>query len=317
MLRQFIISMALFSLAVLRPAQAQDWPVKPVTIVHPFAVGGIDFVLRSMAKTLTEKFGQTFIVENKTGAGGGVGSSYVAKAAPDGYTILLTAIGTAVLNHLLFKSVPYDTDRDFTPVVLFGEVPQIIVSSPKLGFKKLSDLVDYGRANPGKLSIGHPGAGTMGHLVSVLFLTRTGIKGTPIAYRGAAPIVTDLLGGQIQAGSMVYIPPARNVAILAVLSKQRVPFMSDIPTAREGGFDLVTSTWFGFMAPAGTPPDIVKKLNQAINQWLRSPEGTKTCATAGILALGGTVEQFAQTIKENRAEWGSLIAKENIKIEQN
>lgn len=218
---------------------------------------------------------------------------------------------------MLFKSVPYDTDKDFTPVVLFGEIPQIIVSSPKLGFKKLSDLIDFGKANPGKLSIGHPGAGTMGHLISVLFLSRTGITGTPVAYRGAAQIVTDLLGGQIQAGSMVYIPPARNVTILAVLSKQRVPFMSDIPTAREGGLDLVTSTWFAVLAPAGTPPAIVKKLNVAINQWLSSPEGMKVCATAGILALGGTVEQFAQTIKDDKAEWGALIAKENIKLDQN
>ena len=110
---------------------------------------------------------------------------------------------------MLFKSIPYDTDKDFTPVVLFGELPQLIVSSPKLGFKKLSDLVDYGRANPDKLNIGHAGAGSMGHLISVLFLARTGIKGTLIAYRGAAPIVTDVLSGQIQAGSMIYIPPAK------------------------------------------------------------------------------------------------------------
>ena len=317
-LRKFVVSIVLFSLAALGPAQAQDWPTKAVTIVHPFATGsGIDFALRALAQKLGEKFGHTFIVENKPGAGGTVGSMAVAKAAPDGYTLLLTAVGPAVLNQLLSKSIPFDTEKDFTPVVLFGELPQLIVSSPKLGFKKLSDLVDYGRANPGKLNIGHAGPGSMGHLIGALFLARTGVKGTLVAYRGSGPIITDVLGGQIEAGAPIYIPPARNVTILAVAGKDRVPFLPDIPTAREGGVDLVASTWFAFVAPAGTKADVVKKLNEEINAWLASPEGSQQCIKAGIRPMGGTAELLAQTIKHDREFWGPVIVKENIKIEQN
>ncbi len=314
--RCFILFCSFVALAILSPVQAQDWPTRPVTIVHPFPPGGgADFVLRALAQALTDKLGQPFVVDNRSGAGGTIGTAYAARAAPDGYTFVMTAVGPAVLSQYLVKSLPYDTDKDLTPVVMVGEIPQLMVSDPKLGFKTLQDLIEFGRKNPGKLNIGHAGVGSMGHLAAILFLARTGIRATLIAYRGAVPVVTDVLSGAIQAGVPIYVPPARNTSMLAVMSEQRVSFLPDVPTAREGGVDLVVSTWTGIMAPAGVPEDIVKKLNAAVNAFLASPEGAKQFTKVGIRVLGGTPQHFAEVIKQDRALWAPVIAKEHIKLD--
>jgi tripartite-type tricarboxylate transporter receptor subunit TctC len=256
--RQVIVYGALAASAALGPAQAEEWPARPVTLVHNFAAGGNgDYMARLGAKALSAKLDQTVTVEIRAGAGGIIGTVSVANAAPDGYTLLNTAVGPAVLNQLLLKSVPYDTEKDFTPIILVGEIPQVIVGSPKLGFKTLQDLIEFGRKNPSKLNIGHAGAGSMGHLTAALFLARTGLRGTLIAYRGAGPVVADVMSGQIQAGVPIYIPAAKNVSLLAVTSDQRVPFLPDVPTARESGVDLVTSTWIAIMAQAKTPDSLV------------------------------------------------------------
>jgi tripartite-type tricarboxylate transporter receptor subunit TctC len=313
--RQLAIAFLLVTFAVSRPAQAQDWPARAVTIVVPFSAGGADIVLRGLGKFLSDKFGQPFIVENRPGAGGGVGSDYVAKSAPDGYTVLLTAIGPAILNQLLSKSIPYDTDKDFTPIILFGELPQLIVSSPSLGFKSLGELVAYGRANPGKLNIGHSGAGSMGHLIGALFLSRTGIQGTLVSYRGVGPMVIDLLSGVIQAGVPVYIPQVKNVTILAIAGAQRVAFLPGVPTAHESGVDVSASTWFAIMGPAGMSPGVVAKLNEAINQFLTSSEGAQACLVGGIRPIGGKPEHLSTTIRQDRALWAPVIAKEKITLD--
>lgn len=312
-----LIALAIAGLGTSDPAQSADWPTRPVTIVHPFGIGGIDALVRSMAKALADKFGQPFIVENRPGAGGAIGSDYVAKAEPDGHTLLLTAVGPAVLSRLLSKSIPYDTEKDFTPVVMVFEVPQVIVSDPKLGFKTLQDLVEFGRSNPGKLTIGHGGAGSMGHLISALFLSRTGIQGTLVGYRGSGPVVMDVLSGAIQAGVPIYIPPVKNVTILAVASAQRVSFLPDVPTAQESGVNLVAGTWQAIMAPVGVPRDIVVKLNIAINEFIASPEGIRQFTAGGMRPLGGTPEQLAEVIRQDRAMWAPIIAKENIKADPN
>jgi tripartite-type tricarboxylate transporter receptor subunit TctC len=182
------------SLSLAPPASGQeDWPNRPVTIIYPFAPGGNDASARFLAKALGEKFGQPFVVEIRSGGGGGIASAQVAKSAPDGYTLLLTAIGPAVLNRLLYKSIPYEPDTDFEPIILVADIPQVIICSPKLSFKTLAELVEYGKKNPGKLTIGHAGAGTMGNLAAALFLARTGIDGSLVSYRGATPVVTDVL----------------------------------------------------------------------------------------------------------------------------
>ena len=305
-----------FAVVLGQPARAA-WPERAVTLVNLFAPGAAtDFAARAVAKALEAKFHQPFVVEARTAAGGVAGTVSVARAAPDGYTLLMTAVGPAVLNPLLFKSVPYDTVKDFAPVIEVGEFPQVIISAPSLGFKSLQDLVAFGRANPGKLNVGHPGAGTMGNLAAALFLEKTGIKGTLVGYRGAAPLVLDVMSGQIQSATPVYTPSERKTTILAVMSPERVPFLSDVPTTREGGVDLIASTWIAILAPAGVPQDVVDKLNSATDAYLHSPEGVQQFATAGIRPLGGSPADLAKVIRDDSASWQAVIAKEHIQLDE-
>lgn len=300
----------------LAQSPAQDWPSRPVSIVNLFGAGGSgDFASRVAAKALSDRFGQPFVVDNRPGAGGAVGSTYVAKSKPDGYTLLMTATGPAVLNQLLFKSVPYDTDRDFTPVILVGELPQVIVAGPQ--FKTLKDLIEFGRANPGKLNIGHAGAGSTGHLAAALLMARSGVQATFVGYRSANAVVADVLSGQIHAGVPLYVPAVATVNALAVTSEQRVSFLPNIPSAREAGSDLVASTWVGLLAPHGTSDDIVGKVNATVDAYIKSKEGIDTLAKANIRPLGGSAAQFAQTIRQDRALWAPIIARENIKLDPN
>ena len=299
-------------------AQEREWPSRQVTIVNLFGAGGNgDIASRAVAQALGDKFGQSFVVENRPGGGGVVGSVFVAKAQPDGYTLVTTAIGPAALNQLLFKSVPYDTDRDFTPVIMLGEVPNVIVSSPQLGFKTLQDLATYGKNNPGGLNIGHSGLGSMGHLGAALFAAKAGVKATYVAYRSPGAVVADVLGGQIQAGVPTFIPAVQSVTALAVTGNQRLEFQPNIPTARESGFDVLAITWIAILAPAGLPDKIRDQLNAAINDYLKSSEGRQTFAKMNVRAIGGTPEQLAQTIKKDRETWAPIIAKENIQLEAN
>jgi tripartite-type tricarboxylate transporter receptor subunit TctC len=321
-MRSPLWTLLLFILGVAAPAsvsaQEREWPSRPVAIVNLFGAGGNgDVASRAVAQALTNKFGQSFIVENRPGGGGVVGSTFVAKAQPDGYTLITTAIGPAVLNQLLFKSIPYDTERDFTPIIMLGEVPNVIVSSPQLGFKTLQDLVAYGKSNPAGLNIGHSGAGSMGHLTAALFAAKAGVKATFVAYRSPAAVVTDVLGGQIQAGVPTFIPAVQSVTALAVTGNQRLGFQPNIPTIRESGFDVVAITWIAILAPAGLPDKIRDQINAAINDYLKSDEGRQAFAKLNVLTIGGTPEQLAQTIKRDRELWAPIIAKENIQLDTN
>jgi tripartite-type tricarboxylate transporter receptor subunit TctC len=296
------------------PAHGRDWPTRTVTIINPFAPG-TDGLIRRIAAHLSETFGQPFIVETRPGGGGAVASVHVAKAAPDGYTLMTTATGPAVLNKLLHKSIPYDPDNDFKPVIMQSEAPQVIVSSPALGFTRLQDLIDYGRHNPGRLNIGHAGAGTTGHLAALLFLSRAGIKGSTVGYRGAGPAVQDVLSGQIQAAFPIYIGAVASVTRLAVTSVHRAAFLPDVPTAREGGIDLVATTWVALVAPKGTPKEIVDKLNRAINAFSSSDEGRKAFAAAGHLPLGGPPERVTAAMAADKAKWAPVIVAERITLD--
>jgi tripartite-type tricarboxylate transporter receptor subunit TctC len=317
MMRHIFRAFAIAALAAIASdGMAQDWPSRPVSIVNLFGAGGSgDFASRAAAKALSDKLGQPFVVDNRPGAGGSVGTVFVAQSKPDGYTLLMTATGPAVLNQLLFKSARYDTERDFAPVILVGELPQVIVAGPQ--FKSLKDLIEFGRANPGKLNIGHAGAGSTGHLAAALLMARSGVQATYVGYRSANAVVADVLSGQIQAGVPLYVPSVNTVNVLAVTSEQRVSFLPNIPTAREAGSDLVASTWVGLLAPAGTPEDIITKVNATVDAYIRSPEGIDTFAKANIRTLGGSAAHFAQTIRQDRALWAPIIAKENIQLEPN
>jgi tripartite-type tricarboxylate transporter receptor subunit TctC len=291
-----------------RSAAAQEWPSRPVTIILPFAGGGImDIAVRSVAQELTKALGQTVIVEPKGGGNGIVGSAAVANAAPDGYTLLINAIGPVVFRPLAEQNAGPDIGREMTPVILIGDTPNAILANLKLGVNTIKELIDYAKAHENRLTIGHPGAGTMGEYCGAMLATRLRIDGNMIAYRGAAPIVTDLLGGQIDIGTPAYGPGATAVKILATAGDARLSSLPDVPTLKESGVDMECSTWLAIFAPGGTPRPIVDKLNAAIDAYLRQPETRETFGKVGLRPLGGSPEILRDRIVSDRALWAPII----------
>lgn len=287
---------------------AQDWPSKPITIVLGFAPGSmIDFVARAVANDLSVTLGQPVLVETRQGGGGVLASNYVEKAAPDGYTLLMTAVGPAVLRPLIDKTVTFDLGTEFTPVIMLGEAPNVLVANPKLGLKSPKDLVAYGKSRGGKISIGHSGPGTLGQLSTILFGTMAGLDVASVSYRGTGPMMIDVLGGTLDAGFPAYNPATKEGSLLAVTSAQRVDFLPDVPTMKESGFDIVGGTWEGIFGPANMPPEVVAKLNAAMQAFLQKPDTRKRFSEAGFQPMGGTPAQLAQIIEQDRAKWATII----------
>jgi tripartite-type tricarboxylate transporter receptor subunit TctC len=264
-----------------RPALAADaYPSRPVTIVLGFSPGSmIDFVGRAIANELTTTLGQPFLIETRQGGGGVLAATYVSKQPPDGYTLLMTAVGPAVLRPLMDKTVTFDLDRDYAPVILLGEAPNVLVANPKLGLKSVKDLVAYGNAHGGKISIGHSGPGTLGHLATLLFAAEAGLDAASVSYRGTGPMMVDVLGD----------------------------FLPDVPTMKESGFDLVGGTWEGIFGPANLPPEIVAKLHDAIEAFLRKPETRQRFNETGFQTMGGPPAALVEKIMQDRAKWARII----------
>jgi tripartite-type tricarboxylate transporter receptor subunit TctC len=289
-----------------RPAAAEDWPRRPLVVA--FAPGALlDFVGRLLANDLSAALGQPVVVENKTGGGGVVATAAVAKTAPDGYTLLLTAIGPAVLRPLMDKTISYDTDADFTPVIMLGDSPNILAANPHLGLNTVKDLEAYIKERQGEISIAHSGPGTMGHLLSVLFAAEAGADASLVTYRGSAPMLIDLAGGQIDIGFLAYGAGAAATKILAVTTDERVDFLPLVPTLKESGFDIVGSTWIAIFAPAHTPPDIVVRLNAVIDAFLRKPEIRQRFAETGFRALGGSSARLREIVRRDRTRWSKIV----------
>jgi tripartite-type tricarboxylate transporter receptor subunit TctC len=297
--------------------KAETWPSRPVVVVVPFAAGGsVDVAARLIAQDLSDKLGQSFIVENKPGAGGSIASVYVAKAPADGYTLLFTASGPAVYNKLLYKSIPYDPDTQFTPVVLTNDVPQVLVVNQNLPVNSIKELVEYSKKKDGGLTIGHAGLGTTGHLASVLFLAQTGIKAILVSYRGASPLITDVMGNHVDVGFPSYIPQVNTVKSLGVTSTERLPFLPGVPTVRESGVsDVVAGTWNALYGPAGMSREIVDKLNSVINNYLKTQDAQTRFAVLGARTLGGTPEQLVAFMGEEKEKWGKVIRDQNIVLD--
>ena len=305
-------AVAIATLALLasapRPAAAQDWPTRQITMVIPFAGGGMmDFVVRSVAQELTRVLGQTVIVEPKSGGNGVVGATAVASAAPDGYTLLIDAIGPVVFLPLMDNYAGPDVGKNMTPIILIGETPNAILASPKLGVNTIKELVDYAKAHENRLTIGHPGAGSMGEYCGAMLAAKTKIDGNMIAYRGSAPIISDLLGGQIDIGTPAYGPGATAVKILALGGAVRLTSLPDVPTLKESGVDMECATWLGIFAPAGLPRPIVEKLNAAIDAYLRQPETPETFGKVGLRLIGGSPERLRDRIVSDREIWSPII----------
>ena len=299
--------------APLAFAQA-DYPSKPVRLVVPFPPGGTtDILARAVAQKLTEQWHQQVIVDNRPGAGGNIGADLVAKSAPDGYTLLMGTIGTQAINPSLYARMPYDAQKDFAPVILVAAVPNVLEVNPSLPVHTVQELIAYAKAHPGKLNFASSGNGTSIHLSGELFKSMTGVQMTHVPYKGSAPALADLAGGQVQLmfdnlPSSLGLIKGGKLRALAVTSTARSPALPDVPTIAESGLPGYEATaWFGVLAPAKTPPAIVDKLNAAIGAWLASPEAKEKLASQGAAAAGGTPADFARYIASETTKWAKVV----------
>src|SRR5215212_537410 len=299
--------------------EAQHYPDRPIRLIAPFPAGGlVDVLARALGEELSRTLGQPVIIENRPGAGGNLGADAVAKAAPDGYTLLMTSPGIQSINQFLYKSMPFDAETAFTPVSLVADMPMLVVVHPKTNLRTLGDLLAFARANPNKLSFGSAGIGTTGHLGQALLTHVADMKVTHVPYRGAAPAITDLIAGQIDG--VVDNPPtvmphikAGTITPLALAATQRLAVLPDVPTSVEAGLPgWQASSWFGVVAPAGTPGEIVKRLHSEIVAAARRPSLQRFTRESGVTMVGNTPEEFARIIQDERKKWGAIISSANI-----
>jgi tripartite-type tricarboxylate transporter receptor subunit TctC len=307
------------ALALPIAALAQSWPTRPITMIVPFPAGGnADVLARALAPELSEKLGQQVVIDNRTGASGNIGGAAAAKATPDGYTFMFATTGPIATAKLLYKSLPYDPETDFSPVVLVAKAPLIVAAHPAFPVKDLKELIAYAKQNPEKVNAGTPGNGSLGQLASELLQQHTGTKMTHVPYRGSAPVMTDLIGGQLNVAfdfMPTYIPLVNDgrVRPLAVTSRMRWPGLPDVMTVQEAGFPGFEATgWFAIVAPTGTPADAIAKINAITNAWLASPKGKAQLDLFAMQASGGTPDDLRAYIKEELTKWAPIIKAANI-----
>jgi len=314
-----LVAALVMAIATGSLAHAQSYPEKPIKLVVPFPAGGAtDTTARLVAQRLQAGLGQTVIIENQGGAGGSIGAKQVAAAAPDGYTLMMGSVGTFGSHPVLYK-LDYDPMTAFAPVATAVVDKSVLVAGPALKVQSIQELVQYAKANPGKLNYGNA-IGIGPHFVAEMFKVKAGVNIVHIPYRGGAPMITDLLAGQIDMtinGKSVLFPhiQAGKVRALAVASAQRWPDLPDIPTLVEGGYmDLPYDTLFGVLAPAGTPAAIIDKLNATINDGLRSPETRAAFEKLGIEPKIRTPQEFAAILAEEAPKWAEAVRVTGIKV---
>ena len=315
---------------VVRPASAQSgWPTKPVRIVVPFAPAGTtDLLARAISPELSKAFGQSFVVENKGGAGGNIGADIVAKSAPDGYTLLMGTVGTHGINKWLFAKMPYDPQKDFVPVTLVAGVPNVMVvntdKAAQRGTNTVQEFIRYAKANPGRLNMASSGNGTSIHLAGELFKNMAGVYMTHFPFTGSGPALLSLMSGDMDVmfdnlpSSMPHIKSGKLKA-LAVTSSQRSAALPDVPTVEEAGgptlkgFDA--SSWFGLLAPAGTPVDIVNRIQQETAKALASPSVKERLLSQGAIPSGNTPAQFTRFIDAEIRKWAPVVKASGAKVD--
>jgi tripartite-type tricarboxylate transporter receptor subunit TctC len=303
-------------------AQAADFPAKPIKIVVPYAPGGgADSVARIVAKKASEGLGQAIVIENKGGAGAILGTEQVAKAESDGYTLLLGQSGPISINPAVYKSLPYDPVKDFVPITMTTGYPYVMVVNAELPAKTLKEFVALAKSKPGAMNYGSTGVGAANHLVAELFNSKAGIQMTHVPYRGTAPAVADLVGGQL---SVVFADPVSalphiksgKLRALAVTSLERSPVAPEVPTVAESGYpDFEALAWHGILAPAKTPPAVIRKLNEELVKALSDPATRELLANQAMQPVGNTPEAFAAFIGKDIATWKAVAAAANVKVE--
>jgi len=311
----------LAALALAGPATAASYPDKAVRVVVGFSAGGTtDVAARIIAKELGDDLGESFVVENKPGAGSNIGAELVARAKPDGYTLYMVAV-TSTINQTLYKNLSFDIVKDFSPIALVIKVPNILVVNPSLPVKNVQELVSYLKAHPGKVSFASSGSGTSIHMAGELFKLRAGVDIVHIPYKGSAPAMTDLIGNQVQMmfDNMPSAWPhvqAGKLRALAVTTAERSATAPEIPTMMESGFDKFdVSSWFGLIAPAGTPPEIIAKLNASVQKALAKPEVQQRFKDLGAVTAWTTPAEFGAFIKSEVEQWGTVVKASGAKVE--
>ena len=321
-MKRLSVLFSVLCLLVAGSAGAQPWPNKPVRIVAPFPPGGVaDVLARAIQPGLQEALGQQVIIDNKPGAGGNIGAEIVAKADPDGYTLLLASAGILTINEFLYSKMPFDPARAFAPITMVGDMPNIVVVNPKTGLKTLKELIDKARAEPGKLNFGSAGNGTTTHLAVVLLEQAARIKLAHVPYKGAAPAVQDLVAGQIDG--LVDNPPLvlghiknGTLTALAWAAPQRMAILPDVPTAAEAGLPgFEASSWFALVAPAGTPKEIVDRLNTETAKILKDPRMVELFAGRGVRLVGDSSASFTAFIPPERARWSEIVKTSGVKLD--
>lgn len=303
-------------------AFAQAWPAKPIRIVVPFPPGGgTDTIARETSQRVAAATGWTFVIDNKPGAGGNLGVDAVAKSPADGYTLVLGQTSNLAINPTLYAKMPYDSQKDLAPIVLVANAPLVMVTGAGTPYKTLAEAVNAAKAKPGAINFASPGNGTVAHLTSELFQKAAGVNTQHVPYKGAAQALTDVMSGTVEL-YMSSVPTlighikSNKLRALAVTSAKRVDDLPNVPTINESGykgFDAVT--WFGLLAPAGTPKDVIAKLNAEFNKALQSPELRKKLGDEGADAVGGTAEQFAALIKDEIPRWGKVVKDSGAKVD--
>jgi tripartite-type tricarboxylate transporter receptor subunit TctC len=320
-MQRFVVA-ALAATALAGGAAAQQFPSKPVRFIVPFAPGGqSDVVARTVGQKAGERWGQPVVVENKPGAATTIGADLVAKSPADGYTILL-APAPFVITQYAYPKLPYDSRRDFTPVTLLVTNPLVVTINPtKVAAKSFQDFVAAAKKDPGKLNYGSPGNGSLPHLATELFRLRSGIDVVHVPYKGGGPAVVDLVGGQIAfmfASPLEVMPhvKAGKLAVLGVTSSKRLGYWPEVPTVIESGYpDYEALAWFGVVAPAATPRDVVAKLSADIVAALKSPDVSERLAAQGAEVAGTTPEEFGQFLAREHARWSEAVKAANVTVQ--
>ena len=320
--RRLLAALSLLGLALAAPVAAQSWPQKPVRFIVPQTPGGAtDVFARHFGQRLSEKWGQPVVIENRAGAGGIVGSDVVAKSPPDGYTLLVTYAGSQAINQSLYPKIPFDSVKDFSTVATLAQVPFFLIVNPNVPAKNLGEFIALAKAKPEEITYASSGNGSVNHLLGEMLKSETGIKIVHVPYKGVAPAITDVIGGQVASAfsslpSVLQHVQAGSVRAIAVSSKARnaaAPDVASIAEAAVPGFDV--NPWWGILGPAALPPEIVRKVNADVGELLRSKEVVDFLKTQGADPLATTPDQFEKMLEDDVASWAKVVKASGARID--